>query len=158
MEDHTVGVYLFLLGLILATVDIYLSSSSSSSLSDAPIYDLPMRFFGSPVVVWAMNTVTEEDWEVGFLQGAFPQIPLIALNSVILVCALYHRLYSDKRQTPCCRGCCGGDNDNLHRSQDNDNDGGAERPSPPAVDVTAVPMKMVRDHMQDLGPWFWKIV
>ena len=125
VEEHPVGVYLFLLGSILAAVELY-SSSSSSSSSGASTYDLPLRFFGSPVVVWAMNTVTGEDWEVGFLQGALPQLPLTTLNSVISVCALAHSLYPEKRRTPRSRGRRGDDDGNRHRSQDDDDDGGAQ--------------------------------
>ncbi|XWS19047.1 hypothetical protein CRYUN_Cryun32bG0097500 [Craigia yunnanensis] len=41
-------------------------------------------------------TITWEDWKVGFLKGAVPQIPLSILNSVIAVCKLSGDLFPDK--------------------------------------------------------------
>ncbi|KAJ4833718.1 CCR4-NOT core ubiquitin-protein ligase subunit mot2 [Turnera subulata] len=40
--------------------------------------------------------ITWEDWKVGFLRGAIPQIPLSVLNSVIAVCKLSNDLFPDR--------------------------------------------------------------
>lgn len=40
--------------------------------------------------------ITWEDWKVGFLRGAIPQIPLSILNSVIAVCKLSTDLFPDR--------------------------------------------------------------
>ncbi|KAI5660544.1 hypothetical protein M9H77_29337 [Catharanthus roseus] len=37
--------------------------------------------------------ITWEDWKIGFLRGAIPQIPLSVLNSVIAVCKLSNDLF-----------------------------------------------------------------
>ncbi|XVE88992.1 hypothetical protein DITRI_Ditri19aG0114500 [Diplodiscus trichospermus] len=41
-------------------------------------------------------SITWEDWKVGFLKGAVPQIPLSILNSVIAVCKLSGDLFPDR--------------------------------------------------------------
>ncbi|CAN1166360.1 Molybdate transporter 2 [Linum perenne] len=40
--------------------------------------------------------ITWEDWKIGFLKGAVPQIPLSILNSVIAVCKLSTDLFPDR--------------------------------------------------------------
>ncbi|CAN0927183.1 Molybdate transporter 2 [Linum grandiflorum] len=40
--------------------------------------------------------ITWEDWKIGFLKGAVPQIPLSILNSVIAVCKLSKDLFPDR--------------------------------------------------------------
>ncbi|CAN4088895.1 unnamed protein product [Withania somnifera] len=40
--------------------------------------------------------ITWEDWKIGFLRGAIPQIPLSVLNSVIAVCKLSADLFPEK--------------------------------------------------------------
>ncbi|PQQ21270.1 molybdate transporter 2 [Prunus yedoensis var. nudiflora] len=40
--------------------------------------------------------ITWEDWKIGFVRGAIPQIPLSILNSVIAVCKLSGDLFPDK--------------------------------------------------------------
>uniref|UniRef100_A0A2P2JI15 Uncharacterized protein MANES_11G049600 n=1 Tax=Rhizophora mucronata TaxID=61149 RepID=A0A2P2JI15_RHIMU len=40
--------------------------------------------------------ITWEDWKIGFLRGAIPQIPLSILNSVIAVCKLSADLFPDR--------------------------------------------------------------
>ncbi|GLT71681.1 hypothetical protein SLA2020_436800 [Shorea laevis] len=40
--------------------------------------------------------ITWEDWKIGFLRGAIPQIPLSILNSVIAVCKLSGDLFPDR--------------------------------------------------------------
>ncbi|MBA0628116.1 hypothetical protein Godav_022887 [Gossypium davidsonii] len=41
-------------------------------------------------------SITWNDWKVGFLKGAVPQIPLSVLNSVIAVCKLSGDLFPDR--------------------------------------------------------------
>lgn len=41
-------------------------------------------------------SITWEDWKIGFLKGAVPQIPLSILNSVIAVCKLSGDLFPDR--------------------------------------------------------------
>ena len=97
-RQHPVGIYLFLLGVILAGVTL-------SSTTDSDQYELPLRFFGAPVAIWALGDVSANDWKVGFLEGALPQLPLTTLNSVISVCALAHTLYPEKRREDCSSTC-----------------------------------------------------
>lgn len=88
---HPVGIYLFLIGAVLAAVTLATAGPHAD-------YDLPLRPFGAPVVVNALHGATPYDWRTGFLQGTLPQLPLTALNSVISVCCLAHALYPDKRR------------------------------------------------------------
>ena len=90
-QPHPVGIYLFLIGALFATIELATTDNADGQ------YDLPLRLFGAPVAVWALDTVQPEDWRVGFFDGAIPQIPLTTLNSVISVCALAHCLYPEKR-------------------------------------------------------------
>ncbi|KAL7536590.1 hypothetical protein ACHAXR_007262 [Thalassiosira sp. AJA248-18] len=87
---HPVGIYLFLIGCIFAAITLATAGPNSG-------YDLPLQFFGAPVVINAMKDVTPLNWRQGFLQGALPQLPLTTLNSVISVCCLAHTLYPEKR-------------------------------------------------------------
>lgn len=87
---HPVGIYLFLIGCLFAAVTLATAGPDSG-------YDLPLRFFGAPVVINAMRDVTALSWRQGLLQGALPQLPLTTLNSVISVCCLAHSLYPEKR-------------------------------------------------------------
>lgn len=86
-----VGVYLFFIGVIFAIVELATTKNEDGQ------YDLPLRFFGAPIAVLALEDVEANDWKTGFLDGALPQIPLTTLNSVISVCALAHSLYPEKR-------------------------------------------------------------
>lgn len=52
-----------------------------------------LKFGPSPLRVIA---ITWEDWKVGFIRGAIPQIPLSVLNSVIAVCKLSGDLFPDR--------------------------------------------------------------
>jgi len=87
---HPVGIYLFLLGSLFAAITLATAGPDSG-------YDLPLRFFGAPVIINAMKDVTAIHWRQGFLQGTLPQLPLTTLNSVISVCCLAHNLYPKKR-------------------------------------------------------------
>jgi hypothetical protein len=87
---HPVGIYLFLIGCIFATVTLAKAGPDSS-------YDLPLRFFGAPIAINALRGVSLLDWRIGFFRGTLPQLPLTALNSVISVCCLAHQLYPEKR-------------------------------------------------------------
>jgi len=87
---HPVGIYLFLIGCIFAAITLATAGPDSG-------YDLPLEFFGAPVVINALKGVTLLNWRQGFLQGTLPQLPLTTLNSVISVCCLAHTLYPEKR-------------------------------------------------------------
>lgn len=90
-EKHPVGIYLFAIGAIFASVALAITKNENDH------YDLPLQFFGAPVAFWAMGDVTSEDYWIGFVEGTIPQLPLTTLNSVISVCALAHSLYPEKR-------------------------------------------------------------
>ena len=92
-RQHPVGLYLFLLGVIFAVVELSTTDNPDGE------YDLPLRLFGAPVAVLALDTVSLQDWKTGLLDGAIPQLPLTTLNSVISVCCLAHSLYPEKRHT-----------------------------------------------------------
>lgn len=83
---HPVGVYLFLIGAVFASITLSTTSNE------------PLRLFGAPIVILAVRDVTMKDWSTGLLEGALPQLPLTTLNSVIAVCALAHTLYPEKRR------------------------------------------------------------
>ncbi|KAL3802536.1 hypothetical protein HJC23_012555 [Cyclotella cryptica] len=87
---HPVGIYLFLIGSIFAAITLATAGPDSA-------YDLPLHFFGAPIVINALKGVSPSDWSIGFLRGTLPQLPLTALNSVISVCCLAHNLYPEKR-------------------------------------------------------------
>mmetsp|Transcript_8255 Transcript_8255/g.15552 ORF Transcript_8255/g.15552 Transcript_8255/m.15552 type:complete len:562 (+) Transcript_8255:175-1860(+) len=89
--QHPVGLYLFLIGICFASITL------ATTKNDNNEYDLPLKFFGAPVAVWAVGAVTKDDWKFGLLDGALPQLPLSTLNSVISVCALAHSFYPEKR-------------------------------------------------------------
>jgi len=90
-NQHPIGIYLFLIGALFAVVEL----STTQNINNQ--YDLPLTFFGAPIAVWALEGVSLQDWKVGLLEGAIPQIPLTTLNSVISVCCLAHSLYPEKR-------------------------------------------------------------
>jgi xanthine/uracil/vitamin C permease (AzgA family) len=71
-NNHPVGVYMFLLGSILAVVQLLSESNDapSSALSQTRIVERALRY------------VTWKDWKVGLLQGALPQLPLSTFVSV----------------------------------------------------------------------------
>jgi hypothetical protein len=52
----------------------------------------------SSVAAWSLGGLSWEDWKVGLLDGALPQLPLSTLNSVISVCCLAQSLYPEKRK------------------------------------------------------------
>lgn len=70
----------FLLGLVLCFV------RDPSIIRD-------LKFGPSPLRV---VRITWEDWKVGFVRGAIPQIPLSVLNSVIAVCKLSADLFPER--------------------------------------------------------------
>ena len=91
-QKHPVGVYLFLIGAIFASITLGTADKENDE------YDLPLRFFGAPIAVWSIGDIRKDDWKYGFFEGAIPQLPLTTLNSVISVCALAHSLYPEKRK------------------------------------------------------------
>lgn len=96
---HPVGVYLFLLGVLFATITLSTATNNNNNNNDDDQniqFDLPLRLFGAPVAIWTFTQITRQDWKVGLLEGAIPQLPLTTLNSVISVCALAQSLYPSK--------------------------------------------------------------
>jgi len=91
-QQHPVGIYLFLIGGIFSAITLSTTSNSNGE------YDLPLKFFGAPIAVWALEGLSWEEYKVGLLEGALPQLPLTTLNSVISVCCLAHQLYPEKRR------------------------------------------------------------
>lgn len=90
--QHPVGLYLFIMGVIFATVELTTTDNANGQ------YDLPLQLFGAPIATNAIDSITWQDWKVGLLEGAIPQLPLTTLNSVISVCCLAHQLYPEKRR------------------------------------------------------------
>jgi hypothetical protein len=70
---HPVGIYLFLIGCLFAAITLATATADSG-------YDLPLHFFGAPVVINAVKDITSFNWQQGFLQGTLPQLPLTTLN------------------------------------------------------------------------------
>lgn len=89
--QHPVGLYLFILGVVFAAVELVTTDNANGQ------YDLPLQLFGAPIATNAVDSITWNDWKVGLLEGAIPQLPLTTLNSVISVCCLAHQLYPEKR-------------------------------------------------------------
>ncbi|KAK3026111.1 hypothetical protein RJ639_040783 [Escallonia herrerae] len=66
---------------------------------------LVLCFVRDPSIVYSLKLgpskinvlkITWEDWKIGFVRAAIPQIPLSVLNSVIAVCKLSDDLFPDK--------------------------------------------------------------
>lgn len=85
-RPHPVGVYLVVVGLLLAIVKLI----QTEQLSSINILG------GSPIAIWTLSDITSEDWLKGLTEGAIPQLPLTTLNSVISVCCLANSLYPSK--------------------------------------------------------------
>jgi hypothetical protein len=91
--QQPVGLYLLLLGVMFAAIELSTTDNENGQ------YDLPLQLFGAPIATNAITSITWQDWKVGLLQGAIPQLPLTTLNSVISVCCLAHQLYPEKRHS-----------------------------------------------------------
>ena len=91
--QQPVGLYLFLLGVMFAAIELSTTDNANGQ------YDLPLQLFGAPIATNAIIGITWQDWKVGLLEGAIPQLPLTTLNSVISVCCLAHQLYPEKRHS-----------------------------------------------------------
>jgi len=89
-----VGVALFLLGVIIAVVDLIFNDDGDNSEASS----FKWTFSPWSVATWSLHGVTSKDWKAGLLQGTLPQLPLSTLNSVISVCCLASSLYPDKRR------------------------------------------------------------
>lgn len=84
LETIPTALIVFFLGVILAFIR---KPSIWSSLTLGP---------STPQIV----DISWDDWKIGFVKGAIPQIPLSILNSVIAVCKLSSDLFPDKIVTP----------------------------------------------------------
>lgn len=85
-NPHSVGLYLFAVGLVLAIINL---------INTDQFWSIQI-FGGSPVVIWTLSDIGSKDWLLGLTEGAIPQLPLTTLNSVISVCCLSHSLYPTK--------------------------------------------------------------
>lgn len=90
-SKHPAGIYLFLIGVIMAIIKLTTTTDSSSDGGDADQ--------SSSIVVWTLSSIAPTEWWTGLTQGAIPQLPLTTLNSVISVCALAHTLFPEKETT-----------------------------------------------------------
>ncbi|OAE29134.1 hypothetical protein AXG93_1390s1170 [Marchantia polymorpha subsp. ruderalis] len=77
------GILLFLLGVVLAII------RDPATLGDLKLGPSPLK-----LVKISMN-----DWKVGFVRAAIPQLPLSVLNSVVAVCKLSNDLFPNKTVT-----------------------------------------------------------
>lgn len=93
-----VGLYLLFLAAVIALVKLAINGFPSTENREGWSWE--------PVLTWTLFDLSAKDWEVGFWEGAVPQLPLTTLNSVISVCALAHTLFPEKRQET------GGDEEN----------------------------------------------
>jgi hypothetical protein len=88
LDKPPVGIVLFLLGIILAAVQLRLKESDDSG------NDVPNNIsMSEPLIVNALQTVTAKDWWIGLLSGTLTQIPLSTLNSCLSVCLLAQSLF-----------------------------------------------------------------
>jgi len=91
-KEYPVGIYLFVIGGIFSAITLATTNNLDGQ------YNLPLKFFGAPIAIWALEGLGWEEYKVGLLEGAIPQLPLTTLNSVISVCCLAHQLYPEKRR------------------------------------------------------------
>ena len=82
-QKYPFGLYLSLIWAFFASIALGTTKNENDQ------YDLlPLCLLGARIAYWAIDEISGEDWKVGFLEGALPQLPLTTLNSVISVCAL----------------------------------------------------------------------
>ena len=128
---HPVGVYLFLLGVLFATITLSTATNNNNNNNDDDQniqFDLPLRLFGAPVAIWTFTQITRQDWKVGLLEGAIPQLPLTTLNSVISVCALAQSLFAQNQ------------NHNHHLLEHNNQNKNKTNQYPPHTETITTPI------------------
>lgn len=54
----------------------------------------------APILASGLQGATWDDWRIGLLEGALPQLPLSTLNTVISTCCLVQSLYPHKANHP----------------------------------------------------------
>lgn len=79
--NHPVGLYIFLLGSVIATFQLFSEKNEAPSIVSS----------NASVAVWALRGVTWNDWKIGLIQGALPQLPLSTLVSFPLVVECFRR-------------------------------------------------------------------
>lgn len=105
-QQFPVGLALFLLGVLLAVVNLAIAERSSTNDTFKDLVQRgPVSSASEAFVVNALKGATWEDWKIGLLEGAAPQLPLTTLNSCLSVCLLAKSLFPDKptveRRTVC---------------------------------------------------------
>ncbi|CAJ1935614.1 unnamed protein product [Cylindrotheca closterium] len=96
-QKFPVGLSLFLLGIILAVMNLTNTrhANTNNSSSDLDQKDT-IQFTSEAFVVNALKGATWGDWKTGILEGTLPQLPLTTLNSCLSVCLLAKNLFPDK--------------------------------------------------------------
>ncbi|KAL3921512.1 MAG: hypothetical protein SGILL_002710 [Bacillariaceae sp.] len=79
-----VGIILFLLGIILAIIQVTTNNSADNPNDSAT---------PEPLLVNALRNATASDWRIGLVSGTLTQLPLTTLNSCLSVCMLAHTLF-----------------------------------------------------------------
>ncbi|KAK8608489.1 hypothetical protein V6N13_023911 [Hibiscus sabdariffa] len=83
-----------IMGSIPAALIVFLLGLVLCFIRDPSIFG-DLKFGPSKI---GLLSITWNDWKVGFLKGAVPQIPLSVLNSVIAVCKLSGDLFPDRTE------------------------------------------------------------
>jgi hypothetical protein len=97
IQQPPVGIILFLLGIILASVHLVTTNKNDDGASVHTDDDTNSTTTTEPLVVNALRDVTWEDWRIGLLSGTLTQLPLTTLNSCLSVCMLAHTLFPPHR-------------------------------------------------------------
>lgn len=84
-SQSPVGIYIFLLGLVLATWKVVSGTEPSQVQKQS-----------EPLLVNALKDATWEDVSRALLSGTLPQVPLTLLNSCLSVCLLAHTLFPEQ--------------------------------------------------------------
>ena len=98
-EKPPVGIYLFVLGVLLAAIQLIFSQDSTNQNDNTNTEK-------EPILVNALKSVTWGDWKMGLLQGTLPQLPLTTLNSCLSVCLLAQTLFPNRTRKATRRSVC----------------------------------------------------
>lgn len=92
MEKPPVGILLFLIGIVLAGVELLDNRRDSDGENKKSLSSK-----SEPLLVNALHNATATDWRVGILSGTLTQFPLTTLNSCLSVCLLVHTLFPSSK-------------------------------------------------------------